>query len=436
MTEPVQPSEAPQAPGAKSGRTRVIAIVIAVILVAVAGAAVYLIMSAPPASAGTIKVGFTISQTGTYNVEGGNSLKGIKAMADWINSNGGVVVNGKSYQITLDYYDDQSATANIVPLYTKIIQQDGAQFLLAPYSSGLTTAAAPISDQYGMIMLSHGGAADTIWTKAPGHPDLVEVLSPASVYLKGAVDWLHANHPTDQIAAIYASDSFSTLAATSAIAYAQSLGMSVVYNTSYPATVTDLSTQLNAAKAAGAVDVIGGGHFTDGVLIMNQLKSVGWTPNFISLLVAVTEPSFQQQLGAAANNVTGPSQWETTVGFSPALAASSGLTWFGPTPAQFTSLYGNETSGATPTYHSAEAAAALLVLAKAIATANSLNTTAVRAALGSMHLMDFFGEFQINGQGLQIAHTMVVDQWQAGTLKVVYPTAVATATLQYPYTGT
>ena len=437
MTQPSQPQPVgPPAP--KGGRGKLIAAIVAiiVILVVIAVVVVYYYGQTTPTSPSTrptIKVGFTISETGTFNVEGTNSLNGIKTMQQWINDHGGVVVQGTAYNITLDYYDDASDSSNIVSLYTSIVQQDGAQFLLAPYSSGLTTAAAPIADQYNKVMMTHGGAAYTIWTKT-SRKILVEVLSPASVYLKSAIDWLHANHPTDKIAALYASDSFSTLCAQSAIAYAQSLGMSVVYNQSYSATTTDLSTQLNAAKAASADDLIGGGHFNDGLLVMNQLKTI-WTPKFVSLLVAVTEPTFQTQLGATSNNVTGPSQWETSVSYSPSLAASTGYEWFGPTPAQFTTLYGNVTGGKSPSYHSAEAGASLLLLADAIQKANSFNTTAVRAALGTMKVMTYFGDFQINSQGLQIAHTMVLDQWQAATLKVVYPDNVAVASLQYPYTG-
>src|SRR5439155_204500 len=86
----------------------------------------------------------------------------------------------------------------------------------------------------------------------------------------------------------------------------------------------------------------------DGLLIMNQLKTT-WTapaPKFISLLVAVTEPNFQAQL-TNANYVTGPSQWETVVSYSPSQAQSLGLGWYGPTPAEFTTLYGSLNDAAT-----------------------------------------------------------------------------------------
>ena len=49
--------------------------------------------------------------------------------------------------------------------------------------------------------------------------------------------------------------------------------------------------------------------------------------------------------------------------------------------------------------------------------------------------MDFFGEFQIDSRGLQIAHSMVLIQWQAAALKIVQPQAVAESGVQYPYTG-
>ncbi len=416
--------------------TKATAIIVLVILVIVGVGAAYYVTSqqgtSPPSQRGTIKVGFSISETGTFNVEGGKSLAGIRAAAQWINDNGGVVVNGKAYNITLDYYDDASTAGNIVPLYTKIITQDNAQFLLAPYSSGLTAAAAPLADQYHLIMFSHGGASDSIWAK--GYQNVFGILSPASTYLKTAIDYLKANHPNDKLAFLYANDAFSIVVGAAAADYAKAQGLTVVYNSSYPATVTDLSPQLTAAKAAGATDLLGGGHFNDGLLVMQQLKSVGWTPSFISLLVAVTEPAFQQQLGASANLVTGPSQWETTVNYSPSAASTAGVTYFGPTEQQFATEYAKfDSTGAT--YHSGEAGAAIIVLADAIETANSLNTTLVRDALHSLHIMTFFGQYQVDSTGKQIAHAMVLDQWQSGSLVVVAPSTATTGTVEYPYTG-
>src|SRR5438132_8794955 len=422
-------------------RTTAIIVIVIVALVVASGGGVYYYVNyvaRPPcasATSGNIKVGFTISLTGTYNVEGGKSLAGIQAVAGWVNDNGGVTVNGKARNITLDYYDDQSSSTLVPQLYTKIITQDCAQFLLAPYSSGLTGAAAPLAEQYDRVMLSHGGSSDAIWTH--GYQNVFGVLSPASTYFKNAIDWLVANnHSGDKLAFLYAGDSFSIAASAAGSRYAVQQGLSVVYNQSYPTTAQDLSSQLTAAsQVAKADDLLGGGHYADGLKIVQQLSSVGWTPKFISLLVAVTEPKFQQQLGGAANLVTGPSQSETNVTYNPASAQTAGIPWYGPTESQFADYYSNQTNAGAPTYHSGEAGAAILVLANAIEKANSTDTTAVRETILSMHIMTFFGQFQVDATGKQIGHSMVLVQWQNGALAVVAPSTAASGTVKYPYSG-
>src|SRR5437867_8257334 len=218
MNESGMPPAPPQAP--RAGRGRVIAIAIdAVVIIAVLAGAIVFVLS-QSSTPGTIKIGFTISRTGTFNVEGTNSLNGIQTATAWVNTHGGVTVGGKSYQLVLDFVDDQSDRNNIVPTYTQIVTQDQAQFLLAPYSSPLTSAAAPIADNYGIVMISHGGASDTIYQT--GYRNFVGVLSPASRYLRGAIDYIAANHPTDKLAFLYVSDSFSSIAGSYAAAYAQS----------------------------------------------------------------------------------------------------------------------------------------------------------------------------------------------------------------------
>src|SRR6266487_695096 len=421
--------------------TIIVIVIVAIVVVSGGGTYYYINYVAPkpisctlPSGRDAIKVGFTISLTSTYNVEGSKSLAGIEAAACWINSNGGVTVNGKTFNIVLDYHDDASSSGNISPLYTSIITQDHAQFLLAPYSSGLTGTAAPLAEQNNLVMLSHGGSSDSIWTH--GYQNVFGVLSPASTYFKNAIDWLVANnHSGDKLAFLYAGDPFSIAASAAGSRYAVQQGLSVVYNQSYPATAQDLSSQLTAAsQVAKADDLLGGGHYDDGLKIVQQLSFVGWKPKFISLLVAVTEPQFQQQLGGVANLVTGPSQWETIVTYSPATAQAAGIPWYGPTESQFVDYYSKQNAG-SPTYHSGEAGAAIIVLADAIQKANSLDTAAVRHTLYGLHVMTFFGQFQVDATGKQSGHSMVLVQWQNGGLAVVAPAAVASGIVKCPYTG-
>src|SRR2546425_5323991 len=225
----------------------IVIVIVAIVIVSGGGTYYYINYVAPrpisctlPSGRDAITVGFTISLTGTYNVEGSKSLAGIEAAACWINNNGGVTVNGKTYNIVLDYHDDASSQSNISPLYTSIITQDHAQFLLAPYSSGLTGTAAPLAEQNNLVMLSHGGSSDSIWTH--GYQNVFGVLSPASTYFNNAIDWLVANHHSgDKLAILHADDTFSTAAPAAAAQYATDKGLHVGYKEKDSATTQRLS---------------------------------------------------------------------------------------------------------------------------------------------------------------------------------------------------
>jgi ABC-type branched-subunit amino acid transport system substrate-binding protein len=92
-----------------------------------------------------------------------------------------------------------------------------------------------------------------------------------------------------------------------------------------------------------------------------------------------------------------------------------GIEWFGPTGEEFAAAY-QTAFGDPPTYHVAGGYAAGLVLEKDIIDADSVDPEAVKAALNAMNLFIFYGGIQFDtsdeAHGLQIAHKMVVAQWQ------------------------
>src|SRR5580704_5735861 len=101
----------------------------------------------------TIVVGMTESQTGPLNVDSLGLVRGAEMWRDEVNAAGGIKAGGKSYKVQFVSYDDQSVGGRVQQLYTRLINEDKAQFLFGPYSSGLVAAAAVISEQYGRIMI-------------------------------------------------------------------------------------------------------------------------------------------------------------------------------------------------------------------------------------------------------------------------------------------
>ncbi len=87
-------------------------------------------------STDTITIGFTDSQTGPLNVNSLGQQRGYEFWRDEVNAAGGIKAGGKSYKVKFVTYDDQSVGGRVQQLYTRLINQDKANFLFSPYSSG------------------------------------------------------------------------------------------------------------------------------------------------------------------------------------------------------------------------------------------------------------------------------------------------------------
>src|SRR6202166_2342756 len=271
------------------------------------GAARALAFGAPAFAQYAVTIGFTVSQTGKLNNDATSQLRGIELWRDDVNAKGGIKVGGKSYNIKLVTYDDESQNTRVQQLYTRLITQDNAQFLISPYSSGLVATAAIISEQYGKVMVTTGGAEEK--TYQLGNKNLFQIYSPAGQYLAGAVDALREKNPKAQVAFVYKDDPFSKAVAQVTRDLAKRQGVNVVLDESYSPSTTDFGPVINKLISAKADALLGGGHYPDGSTLARQLHAQKAGLKWVTLLVAPDTPKFAT-LGDAAVGISVPSQWE------------------------------------------------------------------------------------------------------------------------------
>ena len=134
----------------------------------------------------TIILGAAVSLTGKYSTNGEHTKNGYNMAVQRINEMGGVNVGGKSYKFDIIYYDDESDSSRAAQLAERLIKQDGVKFMLGPYSSGLTKAMAPVTEENQIPMVEANGASRSLFTK--GYKYLFAVLSAANQYLEVAID--------------------------------------------------------------------------------------------------------------------------------------------------------------------------------------------------------------------------------------------------------
>ncbi len=380
-----------------------------------------------------IVIGHAATLSGKYAKAGEQATGGIQAIVDWVNTvYGGVTVNGKRVPLEYRKYDCESKKESVTSLLERLITIDKVNFLLAPYTSGLTLAGAPIAEKYGIVYMDHGGASDKIFRQ--GFEYIVQTIGPGSKYHAGTLDMIKKIDPGPRrIALAYEDSEFARSVMAGTEAYAKKLGFDIVFKRTYPKGVTDLTPLLSDLKAAKPEIVLGGGHFQDGQLFTRQMADLGINVKALSLVVAVTIPAFYDALKGNAEGVMGPSHWDYGVTFSKKAAKKEGLRWIGPSQDEFVSLFQKAIGrNIIPDYHGAEAGAAVLALVLGVEKANSVDSDAVRAALGNLKFMSFYGNWKIDDTGKQVGHSMVDIQWQNAKRVIVWPESAKTGNVVYP----
>ena len=175
--------------------------------------------------AGTIRIGAALSETGKFAVEGRDSRQGYDTWVRWVNEEyGGIEIDGRRYVAEIVYYDDESDADTAANLVQKLIDDDGVDFLLGPYSSGLTTGASAIAEANNVIMVEGNGTSDTMFER--GFRNLFLVATIASDYTKSAIEALAAQGARTAVIA-YEDTSFPTAVANGARRHLEAAGIDV-----------------------------------------------------------------------------------------------------------------------------------------------------------------------------------------------------------------
>jgi len=86
----------------------------------------------------TVTIGFTSSLTGSQENNSKRQVNGFNLWMDQVNQAGGVSLSdGTVVKFAAQTYDDESNTERVQELYTRLITEDNADFLISPYNQPL-----------------------------------------------------------------------------------------------------------------------------------------------------------------------------------------------------------------------------------------------------------------------------------------------------------
>lgn len=368
-----------------------------------------------------IKIGAAVSLSGKFAREGEFLRQGYDYWKDEANALGGIDIGGKKYKIEIIYNDDESEPQTSARLTEKLITEDKVNFLFGPYSSGIATATAAISEKYNVLTMVPMATADSIYQR--GYKFIFCPSPLASTGLFPVLDLIASLTEKPSTVAIVGPDSlFPNITADAARKKAEQMGLKVVYTAKYPQNTPDLSAVVTELKSKNPDVVLTTGYTQDSILLIKSMRELQINPKMIGLAMSIAVPDFRNALGPAADQVLGVDYWVPTLTYTGPIVKDS---------AEYAKKY-MEKFGKAPTYQAASGTAGGIVLQQALEAAKSTDPKAVREALLKMNSETFYGKCKFNEQGINTAATLNVTQIQGGQPKVVFPVEVRETAAQYP----
>ena len=378
----------------------------------------------------TITLGSAISLTGKYATNGVHAKNGYEFAIEKIQESGGVQMGDQCYNFKVIYYDDESKGDRGATLAERLVNQDKVQYMLGPYSSGLTKAIAPVTEKYRIPMVEAEGASRSLFNK--GYKYLFAVLSTSEQYLASAVA-LAAEKAEEQgkspgdvkVAVAVENDPFSLDIRAGVLEDAAKFGMNVVIDEQLPRDLSDMSAILTKVKLLKPDLLVVSGHSKGAATAVRQIAE----QKIATPMIAMTHCEAADvvgNFGASANDILCSTQWAETLTYEdPIFGSASNY------DQQFKESYPEYASKTVP-YQTAQASAAVYVFKDAFERAGTLDKEAVRDAIAATDLQTFYGGIKFSETGNNIAKPMVLRQIQDGQYNVVAPSAFASHAINWP----
>jgi len=262
-----------------------------------------------------IKVGIGIAQTGPLGGGGKAALLGLQMWVDDVNAKGGLL--GRKVQLIA--YDDQSNPSTTPGIYSKLLDVDKVDLLVARYGTNPTAPIMPMVKQRGLLLMGNfsfdvnANIKHDMWfNNAP--------------WGSGAVAWggtfLEAGKALGgkTIAFLAADAEFAQNLATGARAISKAMGMQTVYDQNYPPNTVDFSSMVRAVRNAKPDIVFVASYPAESAALVRAVNEIG-VGNSVKLIgggmVGLQFTPIMESLGSGLNGFVNFHSWvpEKTMDF-------------------------------------------------------------------------------------------------------------------------
>ena len=228
-----------------------------------------LFSAAALAQSGPIKVGMSMPQTGSLGAGGKAALVALNMWVEDVNAKGGLL----GRKVELIAYDDQTNPALTPAIYTKLLDIDKVDLLIAPYGTVPTAPIMPLVKQRDLLLMGNFSFQvnrtvkhDKWFNNSPWN----DASSWSDGFIKNG-----QKLGSKSIAFLAADQEFAQNLANGARELAKKAGLKTVYDQNYPPTTVDFSTMIRGIRAAKPDMVFVMSYPNDSVAIVRAVNEIG-----------------------------------------------------------------------------------------------------------------------------------------------------------------
>jgi branched-chain amino acid transport system substrate-binding protein len=221
------------------------------------------------AQQGPVKVGMSMPQTGSLGAGGQAALLALRMWVDDVNQKGGLL----NRKVELIAYDDQTNPANTPGIYTKLLDVDKVDLLIAPYGTVPTAPIMPLVKQRGLLLMGNF----SFQVNAKVQHDMWFNNAPWNDASSWSDGFFRAGQKAGAktVAVLAADNDFAQNLANGARDLAKKAGIKSVYDQNYPPATTDFSSLIRGIRAAKPDMVFVMSYPNDSVAIIRAVNEIG-----------------------------------------------------------------------------------------------------------------------------------------------------------------
>ena len=368
-----------------------------------------------------IVLGAAISLSGKYSLSGEQTKNGYDFAVKKINEIGGVKVGGKTYQLEIQYYDDESNPLKAIALAGRLIQHEGIEFLLGNSNLNSSMAVAEEIKKFSVPMIDINTFSRHLLDEHNKY--FFTISGNGEENLNLVIDLFSKQNQNSSIAIITEQDKFFQDIKSSLLEKINDYNFNLIFDEVLPGDLNNLKEIIKKTQTLSPDLLIILANSDYNIKVLDKLASLKTDIPMVAIGECFTDKDYQKEnINSLTDYIICSSEWHKSLNYQDDVFVNSN---------NFAKLF-EDNYNYKPSSKVVKSSAAVLLYKNALERADSFDKDKIQDALKNTDLMTFFGPIKFNKEGYNIYNQNLLFQSQEKKNKIISPEKFSDGELIFP----